>query len=113
VAATAPPTPESTSSKISVAAGPSVLVVTAMASDRRDSSPPEATGRWRGASRRRGGHQELRAFQSVRGRRRQALQLHLEAPPAMPSSCMAAVTAADRRGAACARARPTCPASLS
>jgi len=48
VLATAPPTPESTSSKISVAAPvPRAwrcwLVVTAMASAMRESSPPEAT----------------------------------------------------------------------
>jgi hypothetical protein len=43
VSATAPPTPASTSSKISVCAVPSSLVVTAMASAMRDSSPPEAT----------------------------------------------------------------------
>ena len=43
VSATAPPTPASTSSKISVCAVPSWLVVTAMASAMRDSSPPEAT----------------------------------------------------------------------
>jgi hypothetical protein len=112
VSATAPPTPASISSKISVAAAsvPAAtwLVDTAMASAIRDSSPPDATF----AS----GRGVLPACPATRNSADSrpndwgascGVSATSKRPPAMPSCCNACVTVFSRRGAALRRAAET------
>ena len=114
VVATAPPTPESTSSNTSVPALPSSLVVTAMASARRDNSPPDAT-----RSIARGADPACAETKNCTDSRPCAAgcarrsSATANTPPCMPSVCIAAVTAAARRGAALARRRDTVCAAAS
>jgi hypothetical protein len=102
VSATAPPMPASISSKISVAApAPDRAVVTAMANARRDSSPPDATlANARGV---------LPAWPATRSSTLSrpkdcgsscAISATSKRPPAMPSCCIACVTASASFGAA-------------
>ena len=108
VSATAPPTPASTSSKIRVWAAPSWLVVTAMASAMRESSPPEAT-----LPTRRG---VLPAWPATRKPTSSSppsagsaawASATSKRPPCMPRPCMACVMALASCGAALLRSRET------
>ena len=106
VSATAPPMPASTSSKISVGTGVAVAAMTAIASEMRASSPPDATRGQRLRPRRPAwrGDQELRLLVARGCRTCLPASCTSKRPPAMDRSCIARVTSVAIWRAAAARA---------